>query len=187
MPSSWIASRFEAGSFLGTNPPFAPFGTMTTFFACWAFARLRISVRKSSCRSDQRTPPREIGPPRRWMPSKRGEWTKISAKGFGAGSQSHFPAAELEGDGLRRGAVLAGLVEVGAQRRADQTEEVAQDAVVVENRDLVEALRDARLDLELFGVPPLRAHGSFAGLNITSKSSNRLAAMPAYLFNTSDT
>ena len=42
-----------------------PTGTMTTFFSRCAFIRPRISVRKSSRRSDQRMPPRATGPARR--------------------------------------------------------------------------------------------------------------------------
>ena len=47
---------------LTTNPPLAPTGTMTAFFTVWAFISPRISVRKSSGRSDQRSPPRATVP-----------------------------------------------------------------------------------------------------------------------------
>ena len=40
-----------------TKPPLAPTGTITAFFTSWALTRPRISVRKSSGRSDQRRPP----------------------------------------------------------------------------------------------------------------------------------
>ena len=73
-----------AGDFT-TNPPLAPTGTMTAFLTVWALASPRISVRKSSGRSDQRSPPRATGPPRRCTPSTRGEYTKISNIGRGRG------------------------------------------------------------------------------------------------------
>ncbi len=72
MPSSCSASRV-AGARFSTKPPLAPTGTMTAFLTICAFIKLRISVRKSSRRSDQRMPPRATLPPRKWMPSMRGE------------------------------------------------------------------------------------------------------------------
>lgn len=63
---------------LTTNPPLAPTGTMTAFFTACALTNPRISVRKSSRRSDQRNPPRATGPNLRCTPSTRGEYTKIS-------------------------------------------------------------------------------------------------------------
>ena len=56
------------GGRLTTKPPFEPIGTMTAFLTICAFIRPRISVRKSSLRSDQRMPPRATLPPRRWTP-----------------------------------------------------------------------------------------------------------------------
>jgi hypothetical protein len=74
MPSFIQASRSVAGgAFFSTKPPLEPTGTMTVFFTICAFTRPSTSVRKSSGRSDQRRPPRATLPPRRWMPSKRGE------------------------------------------------------------------------------------------------------------------
>jgi hypothetical protein len=63
----------------------APTGTITAFFTICALTRPSTSVRKSSRRSDQRSPPRATGPNRRCTPSKRGEYTKISNFGRGAG------------------------------------------------------------------------------------------------------
>ena len=51
---------------------------MTAFLTICALTRPRISVRKSSRRSDQRRPPRATGPKRRCTPSTRGEYTQIS-------------------------------------------------------------------------------------------------------------
>ncbi|SKV01108.1 Uncharacterised protein [Mycobacteroides abscessus subsp. abscessus] len=77
-----------AGGFLTTNPPLAPTGTMTAFFTACALTSPRISVRKSSRRSDQRRPPRATGPNRKCTPSTRGEYTKISKRGRGSGSSA---------------------------------------------------------------------------------------------------
>ncbi len=87
MPSASQASRSTdgSGSCLATKPPLAPTGTMTVFLTIWALTRPRISVRKSSRRSDQRRPPRATLPKRRWTPSTRGEYTQISKAGRGAG------------------------------------------------------------------------------------------------------
>ena len=54
---------------LRTKPPLDPSGTMMAFFTFWAFIRPRTSVRKSSRRSDQRIPPRDTLPARRWIAS----------------------------------------------------------------------------------------------------------------------
>ena len=62
-----------AGNRFGTKPPLAPTGTITAFFTFCALTRPRISVRKSSGRSDQRMPPRATLPKRRCTPSTRGE------------------------------------------------------------------------------------------------------------------
>src|SRR6478609_9335280 len=51
--STW-GSPVGVGGRLTTKPPFAPTGTMTAFLTSWALTRPRISVRKSSGRSDQR-------------------------------------------------------------------------------------------------------------------------------------
>ena len=68
------ASRSDAGgAFFCTKPPLDPTGTITMFLTIWAFISPSTSVRKSSGRSDQRRPPRDTLPPRRWMPSKRVE------------------------------------------------------------------------------------------------------------------
>ena len=69
----WQRLRRRRGGCLTTKPPFAPTGTITAFLTIWAFISPRISVRKSSRRSDQRIPPRATRPPRRCTPSTRGE------------------------------------------------------------------------------------------------------------------
>ncbi len=76
---------------------------MTVFFTIWAFTSPSTSVRKSSGRSDQRRPPRATLPPRRWMPSKRGEYTKISYNGFGSGRPGTRADSNLKLRKLRRG------------------------------------------------------------------------------------
>ena len=76
---------FKPRGCLTTKPPFAPTGTMTAFFTICALTSPSTSVRKSSRRSDQRSPPRATGPKRRCTPSTRGEYTKISYAGRGAG------------------------------------------------------------------------------------------------------
>ena len=50
---------------LTTKPPLEPTGTIRAFLVIWVFINPRISVRKSSGRSDQRIPPRATRPPRR--------------------------------------------------------------------------------------------------------------------------
>ena len=62
----------RSGGRLTTNPPFDPTGTMTAFLTVCAFISPRISVRKSSLRSDQRMPPRATLPARMCTPSIRG-------------------------------------------------------------------------------------------------------------------
>ena len=86
-PSASQASRSTAGSgsCLGRNPPFAPTGTMTAFLTACALTRPSTSVRKSSRRSDQRSPPRATSPKRRCTPSTRGLYTQISKRGRGRG------------------------------------------------------------------------------------------------------
>ncbi len=63
----------SAGGRLTTKPPLAPTGTMTAFLTICALTRPSTSVRKSSRRSDQRSPPRATGPKRRCTPSTRGQ------------------------------------------------------------------------------------------------------------------
>ena len=61
----------------------------------------------------------------------------------------HGLAVELEGDRLRRPPVGAGLVVVGAHRRADQAQELPEDAILIQARHgpqrTVDALADRRL------------------------------------------
>ena len=86
---------------LDHEPPLAPTGTMTAFFTACALTRPRISVRKSSRRSDQRRPPRATGPNLRCTPSTRGEYTKISNLGRGNGSSSISCEFSLSANTLR--------------------------------------------------------------------------------------
>ena len=91
------ATRSDAGGGrFTTNPPFAPTGTMTAFFTDCAFIRPRISVRKSSRRSDQRMPPHAMSPARRWTPSTAGDATQISCCGRGRGRKSSACGSNLK-------------------------------------------------------------------------------------------
>ncbi len=103
MPSFISASRSPGGgAFLSTKPPFEPTGTMTVFFTICAFTSPSTSVRKSSGRSDQRSPPRATRPPRRCTPSKRVEYTKISNIGRGSGTPGTFDGSNLNERNVRR-------------------------------------------------------------------------------------
>jgi hypothetical protein len=73
----------------------APTGTITAFLTIWAFISPRISVRKSSRRSDQRMPPLATRPPRRWTASVRGEYTNTSNMGRGLGSDGTWVGSSL--------------------------------------------------------------------------------------------
>ena len=68
---------------------------MTAFFTSCALTRPSTSVRKSSGRSDQRSPPRATAPNRRCTASNRGEYTKISNLGRGAGTPGTPSGASL--------------------------------------------------------------------------------------------
>ena len=68
---------------------------MTAFFTSWAFTSPSTSVRKSSSRSDQRSPPRATRPNRRCTASSRGEYTKISNLGRGSGRLATRPGSSL--------------------------------------------------------------------------------------------
>ena len=74
MPSASQASRSTvgSGSALAKKPPLEPVGTMTAFLTICALTRPSTSVRKSSRRSLQRSPPRATLPKRRCTPSTRG-------------------------------------------------------------------------------------------------------------------
>ena len=136
-------ARAAGGICLGTKPPLAPTGTISVFLTFCAFIRPRISVRKSSRRSDQRSPPRATLPMRRCTPSTRGEYTQISNIGRGFGSSGSAFGSSLSDRYDFGRAVRAALVVVGAQRRARITRaERAQDAVVVRAGDLLERLVD---------------------------------------------
>src|ERR1700742_4086230 len=90
---------------------------MTAFLTSWALTRPRISVRKSSSRSDQRRPPRATRPNRRCTASSRGEYTKISNLG---------PGPEV----------------VRAQGPLDQGQVGAQDPVVVQGHHVIQLTAD---------------------------------------------
>ena len=119
---------------------------MTAFFTICVLRRPRTSVRKSSRRSDQRIPPRAIGPPRRCTPSSRGEYTKISKAGPRLGHLVHARRVELEGEAQAAAAVRHALVVVGAERPVDELEVGAKDPVLVEARDRLEAAEDPLRD-----------------------------------------
>ena len=68
---------------------------MTAFLTSCALTRPSTSVRKSSSRSDQRSPPRATRPKRRCTASSRGEWTKISNLGRGEVSPGTLPGSSL--------------------------------------------------------------------------------------------
>src|SRR3954465_7862195 len=90
MPSAWTASRPApaGGGRLTTKPPFEPTGTIRAFLTICAFIRPRISVRKSSRRSDQRSPPRATLPPQVDAP--------VAAVGIEADvEQLHEPARDV--------------------------------------------------------------------------------------------
>ena len=77
-------------------------------------------------------------------------------EGFGGGQPIDFAASELERDGFQPWLAAALLVEVGPERRVDEREQVAQDAILVEHRDLVERRRDAPGDLGACGLARIR-------------------------------
>ena len=81
---------------MAKKPPFEPTGTITVFLTICALTRPSTSVRKSSRRSDQRSPPRATGPNRRCTPSTRGEYTKISYFGRGSGSSGIADGSSLK-------------------------------------------------------------------------------------------
>ena len=68
---------------------------MTAFFTSCALTSPSTSVRKSSSRSDQRSPPRATRPKRRCTASSRGEYTKISNFGRGSGRLATRPGSSL--------------------------------------------------------------------------------------------
>ena len=172
MPSACSAAR-SAGGCLTTKPPFEPIGTMTAFLTTCAFIRPRISVRKSSRRSDQRMPPRATLPARRCTPSIHGARDENLDQRARQRQQVELGAVEFHREiGFRR-AVL-GLEEIGAQRMAHQRQERAQDAVVVEAGDLVESGFDLGRDALGRGRAVARARGRSAG----GTASTSLAAMP---------
>ncbi len=59
-------------------------------------------------------------------------------EGPGCWQPRDVPASQFECDGFRRTLFLIALVEVGPKSCVDKSEEVSQDSVVVEQRDLVE-------------------------------------------------
>ena len=74
---------------------------MTVFFTICALTRPSTSVRRSSRRSDQRSPPRATAPKRRWMPMTRGELTHTSRAGRGSGRSGTALRVELERQRVR--------------------------------------------------------------------------------------
>ena len=76
----------------------------------------------------------------------RGEYTKISNCGRGAGRNGSCVGVELEREIGRWRAVVARPEVVRAQRRLDDREEAAQDAVLVEALDGLDRRLDPRRD-----------------------------------------
>ena len=119
---------------------------MTAFLTSCALTRPSTSVRKSSSRSDQRSPPRATRPKRRCTASSRGEKTKISNLGRGSTIPGTVPGSSLSTSGrgpstpARDRAVL--LVVVGAQGGVDQRQVGPQDPVGVQAGHLVELAAD---------------------------------------------
>src|SRR6266567_158739 len=143
MPSASRASRSPGSAvpFLTTKPPFAPTGTITAFFTACALTRPRISVRKSSRRSDHRRPPRATAPKRRCTPSTFGEYTQISYLGRGAGSS-----------GSRCGSSLTDRY-VRVQARLEQPHQQPRHRDIGRQRLLEVLLAERRPDLpQIFGV-----------------------------------
>ena len=157
---------------------------MTAFLTACALTRPRISVRKSSRRSDHRRPPRATKPNRRCTPSTRGEYTKISNRGRGSGSSSMSPGLSLNDNTFccaRR--VRAGDEVVGAQRRLDHRRECAQHAVGVQ--------ADQRIDVGGDGgggglrvARSCSSRRASAGSNSASNSSTSDRAVPALSLST---
>ena len=130
---------------------------MTAFLTSWARTRPSTSVRKSCARSDQRMPPRAIGPKRRCTPPTRGEYTQISRKGRGCGAASTALLSSLKA-ASSAAAGLFRLIEVGAHGGIDQVEDLAQDAVLIQARHAGERALDAQPHRRRGRLPLLRAH-----------------------------
>ena len=166
MPSFWMSSRLPArGSCLGRKPPLAPEGTMTAFLTSCARtspkhlgAEILRAVRPADAAARDRRKAQMDALDARRVDPDLAEGSRLRG-GF------HGLAVELEGEGrLADRAGGAGLVEVGAHGGADQVQELAQDAVLVEARHARPApLRCAagsaarRRVLALAATPSLRA------------------------------
>ena len=103
-------------------------------------------MRKSCGRSDQRRPPRATLPKRRCTPFDAGRIDEDLVERPRQRQAFHLGAFELERDGLARQPVALELEEVGADRRLDEVDEAAQDAVVVEAGDVLQLLLDGGAD-----------------------------------------
>ena len=113
---------------------------MTEFLTSWALARPRISVRKSSRRSDQRRPPRATlreAQVHALEPGRVDEHLELRARRRQVG---HPLGVQLEHQ-VRNGARSSTEV-VRSQRRADQAQVGPQDAVLVEAGHAVECTGD---------------------------------------------
>ena len=105
---------------------------------------------------------------------------------LGRGQPFDFAALQLERDGLKPGLDGARLVEVGPERRVDEREQVAQDAILVEHRDLVERRPDVLHDLGASGI----ARGGVQATRRIERAVEQLvqlAAMRGCLLSTSAT
>ena len=116
---------------------------MIEFLTIWVFMRPRISVRKSSWRSLQRMPPRATLPPRRWMPSRQPRVDVDLEHGPRRGHALDLAAVDLD----REHRPLRPLVEVRAQRRAQQVVEGAQHLVLGEAAHRLERACEAGVGL----------------------------------------
>ena len=132
-------ARAAGGSRFGTKPPLAPTGTMTAFLTFCALTRPRISVRKSCGRSDQRMPPRATLPKRRCTAFDPRRIDEDLAERPRQRHAVELAAGELDGDEVLRLAVAAELIEIGADRRLHRVDETAEDAVLVEAVDRLQA------------------------------------------------
>ena len=94
------------GMRFGTKPPLAPTGTITAFLTFCALASPSTSVRKSSGRSDQRMPPRAIGPAAQMHALDIGRIDEDFGKGLGLRQAFDLLAVDLEGDERRLAVAL---------------------------------------------------------------------------------
>src|SRR5215831_17462580 len=135
---SW--SRAAGGRFT-TKPPFEPTGTMTAFFTVCAFMSPRISVRKSSLRSDQRMPPRATLPARICTPSTRGLDVDLVERARQR-EQIDLARGDLYRERRLRCASREALVITSTYALQHEGQKAAQDTIFVEALDRLERVID---------------------------------------------